>query len=157
MARRVEFVDTSILCNLLEVPGKSQDREKVVEELKRKRGEDACDLLLPVTAVIETGNHIAQLPNGYDRRICAERFDAVLRMVVEGKAPWALNEVEWDAAHLSALLEGGSTGSSLVEHASNQLGCGDLNILIERDRYLARTSGVVAKVWTLDGLLSAYA
>ncbi|MEW2400403.1 hypothetical protein [Streptomyces sp. NPDC046862] len=156
MARRVEFVDTSILCNLLEVPGKCQDREKVIEELRRKREARDCDLLLPVTAVIETGNHIAQLSDGRQRRTCAERFAGVLQTVVEGKAPWALNEVEWDAAHLSALIEGGSTGSSLVEHACNQLGCGDLNILIERDRYLARTSGVVATVWTLDALLASY-
>ncbi|GHJ35951.1 hypothetical protein [Streptomyces sp. TS71-3] len=157
MARRVEFVDTSILCNLLAVPGKCQDREKVIGELRSKREARDCDLLLPVTAVIETGNHIAQLEDGHSRRTCAERFAAVLRTVVEGKAPWALNEVEWDAAHLSALIEGGNTGSSLVEHACNWLGCGDLNILIERDRYLARTSGLTATIWTLDELLAAYA
>ncbi|MET9291583.1 hypothetical protein [Streptomyces sp. NPDC003077] len=142
---------------MLEVPGKCQDREKVLQELRRKREVRDCDLLLPVTAVIETGNHIAQLADGYQRRTSAEKFAAVLRMVVEGKAPWALNEVEWDAAHLSTLIAGGSTGSSLVEHACNRLGCGDLNILIERDRYLARTSGITATVWTLDELLSAYA
>jgi hypothetical protein len=72
------------------------------------------------------------------------------------RAPWTLNEVEWDAAHLNALVSGGSTGSTLVERACNRLGCGDLNILIERDRYLARTSGVEATVWTLDGGLAAY-
>lgn len=157
MARKVEFVDTSILCNLLGIPGKSQDREKVVAELKRKENARDCDLLLPVTAVIETGNHIAQLADGYQRRRHAETFASLLGMVVAGKAPWSLNEVEWDAAHLSALIAGGSTGSSLVEHACNRLGCGDLNILVERDRYLARTSGIEARVWTLDGLLASYA
>lgn len=157
MARRVEFVDTSILCNLLEVPGKCQDRKEVVEELQRKERARDCDLLLPMTAVIETGNHIAQLPDGRQRRTCAEKFTAVMRMVVEGKAPWALNEVEWDAAHLDMLIAGGNTGSTLVQHACNRLGCGDLNILVERDRYLARTSGVEARVWTLDELLASYA
>ncbi|WP_329132292.1 hypothetical protein OG552_12630 [Streptomyces sp. NBC_01476] len=156
MARRVEFVDTSVLCNLLGIPGKCQDRERVAAELKRKEAARDCDLLLPVTAVIETGNHIAQLPDGRQRRTHAEIFAKVLQSVVEGKAPWALNAVEWDAAHLSALIAGGTTGSSLVEHACNRLGCGDLNILIERDRYLARTSGVEAGVWTLDELLRSY-
>lgn len=155
--RRVEFVDTSILCNLLEIPGKCQDRTKVVEEYQAKREARDCDLLLPVTAIIETGNHIAQLSDGRKRRTCAERFTAMLRAVVKGEAPWALNEVEWNAAHLETLLAGGSTGSTLVEHAGNGLGCGDLNILIERDRYVARTSGVAATVWTLDNLLSSYA
>ncbi|KRV49019.1 hypothetical protein AQ490_22160 [Wenjunlia vitaminophila] len=153
----MEFVDTSILCNLLGIPGKCQDRDTVVADLKRKREARDRDLLLPVTAVIETGNHIAQISDGHHRRTCAERFANLLTMVVEGKAPWALNEVEWDAAHLTTLIRGGNSGSTLVEHACNRLGCGDLNILIERDRYLARTSGVTATVWTLDELLSAYA
>lgn len=52
---------------------------------------------------------------------------------------------------------GRDTGSTLVGHARNRLGCGDLNILIERDRYLARSSGLTATVWTLDELLAAYA
>ncbi|WP_037912525.1 hypothetical protein [Actinacidiphila yeochonensis] len=157
MARRVEFVDTSILCNLLGIPGKCQDRDQVVKEYQAKTRARDCDLLLPVTAIIETGNHIAQLADGRQRKDCAELFAAMLRAVVQGDAPWALNEVEWDGAHLQALLAGGRTGSTLVEHACNRLGCGDLNILIERDRYLARTSGVAATVWTLDGLLSSYA
>lgn len=57
----MEFVDTSILCNPLEVPGKCQDRKRVIDELKRKRDRRDTDLLLPVTAIIETGNHIAQV------------------------------------------------------------------------------------------------
>ncbi|MFE7003934.1 hypothetical protein [Streptomyces griseus] len=69
---------------------------------------------------------------------------------VEGTAPWALNEVEWDATPLRALVNGGKP-------ARNQLGCGDLNLLIERDRCLARTSGVRATVWTPDELLPSYA
>ncbi|MGX2997330.1 hypothetical protein JNUCC64_24215 [Streptomyces sp. JNUCC 64] len=156
MARRVEFVDTSILCNLLRVPGKCQDHERVIGELRRKQEARGVDLLLPVTAVIETGNHIAQLPDGYQRRTVAERFAEVLRMVVTGQAPWILNEVEWNAAHLNALISGGSSGASLVEHAVNKVGCGDVNILVERDRYLARTSGVEATVWTLDRGLAAH-
>ncbi|MER5629451.1 hypothetical protein [Streptomyces nitrosporeus] len=157
MARGVEFVDTSVLCNLLGVPGKCQDRERVIEELKRRRERRGTDLLLPVTAVIETGNHIAQVADGRARRTCAERLSGVLVTVIEGKAPWALNEVEWDAAHLRALVDGGTTGSTLIEHACNRLGCGDLNILVERDRYLARTSGIRATIWSLDELLMSYA
>ncbi|MGW1439312.1 hypothetical protein ACWD7M_29215 [Streptomyces griseus] len=75
---------------------------------------------------------------------------AVLTAGVEGTAPWALNEVEWDATPLRALVNGGKP-------ARNQLGCGDLNLLIERDRCLARTSGVRATVWTPDELLPSYA
>ena len=44
MARRVEFVDTSVLCNLLDVPGKNQHQRRTVEELRLKRRQ--CDLML---------------------------------------------------------------------------------------------------------------
>ncbi|MFJ7523440.1 hypothetical protein ACIQ1S_00770 [Streptomyces griseus] len=54
---------------------------------------------------------------------------------------------------LRALVNGGNTASSPIEPARNQLGCGDLNLPIERDRHLARTSGVRATVWTPDELL----
>lgn len=37
-------------------------------------------------------------------------------------------------------------------------GCGDLSILVERDRYLARVArDTTAAVWTLDAGLQAYA
>ncbi|OEV00701.1 MULTISPECIES: hypothetical protein [Streptomyces] len=58
-------------------------------ELVRRR--ETSDLILPVTAVLETGNHVARIANGHARRLCAERFSATLRMVVERKAPWTLD------------------------------------------------------------------
>lgn len=154
MARLVSFVDTSVLCNLLAVPHMDQDRKSVLAELIARR--KSHDLILPVTAVIETGNHIAQIADGRLRRSCAERFSEVLRMVVERKAPWTLNRVEWDEAHLLDLIGGAGTGSTLVELASQHLGCGDLSILAERNRYLERTSGTTAEIWTLDGQLASY-
>ncbi|WP_158687542.1 hypothetical protein [Streptomyces sp. AA1529] len=44
-----------------------------------------------MTAVLETGNHVTRIANGHARRLCAERFSATLRMVVERKAPWTLD------------------------------------------------------------------
>ncbi|WP_371780877.1 hypothetical protein [Streptosporangium subroseum] len=92
MGRRVEFVDTSVLCNLLDVPGKNQDRKNVLRTLEEKR---ACDLILPVTAVIETGNHIAQLSDGRLRRQYADKLSKLLELVIIGEAPWVLHTVEW--------------------------------------------------------------
>ncbi|WP_219469712.1 hypothetical protein [Nonomuraea rhizosphaerae] len=85
MGRHVEFVDTSIQCNLLDIPGKNQNRAAVLQELKADKRE--CRLILPVTTVIETGNHIAQLRDGRLRREYAEKLTALLELVIEGKAP----------------------------------------------------------------------
>ena len=154
MARRVEFVDTSILCNLLDVPGKNQHQREIVEELRLKRRQ--CDLILPVTAVIETGNHIAQLGNGHDRRDRATKLDALLNLVIRGEAPWVLHTVEWGEPFLRELLGGGGTRIGLADHAMSRLGLGDLCILTEREMYRRRVAGVEVGIWTLDEQLKAH-
>ncbi len=62
----VWFVDTSIFANLLDVPGRAQQRDRVRRE-QREWAAARCGLVLPVATVIETGNHIAQLANGQCR------------------------------------------------------------------------------------------
>lgn len=107
--------------------------------------------------MVETGNHIAQIAEGHHRRGCAQRFADMLRAMSDRKAPWVLHEVGWDADFLRVLTAGASSGASLVEHAVSKVGCGDLCILTERDRYLAGVSaGITADIWTLDQMLAAW-
>lgn len=84
----ITLVDTSVLCEILQVPDKCEPAKsfQVVAELDRrwKAGER---LVIPLTAVIETGNHIAQAKKG-DRHEVARRFVALLRESLAGKSPW---------------------------------------------------------------------
>ncbi|GAA3136224.1 hypothetical protein [Streptosporangium carneum] len=153
MARRVEFVDTSVLCNILDVPGKNQDRKSVLRELDEKKG---CDLVLPVTTVIETGNHIAQLPDGRVRRDHADRLRALLELVIAGQAPWVLHTVEWGEGFLRSLLAGAGTGMPFSDHVMAKLGLGDLCILTERELYRTRVVNVEVGIWTLDTQLRSH-
>jgi hypothetical protein len=114
--------------------------------------------VLPLTAVIETGNHIAQVGDGHARRICAQLFATMLEQVAEQRAPFVLHELGWDGAFLRDLLAGGSTATALTDHlATASMGCGDLSILVERDRYRERVAkGSQVEVWTLDVRLQAH-
>lgn len=103
----VHFVDTSILLELLEVPGKSQQPEVVREQLGEMVAAHA-QLVLPIATVIETGNHITQLADGGSRRRCAERFVGLLRLTVQGHVPWVLHSVAWDESMLGKLCDGTS-------------------------------------------------
>jgi hypothetical protein len=156
VGRPVVFVDTSVLCNLLGVPNKAQDRKQITAELVERR--KSSDLVLPITAIIETGNHIAQIGDGYGnaRRECAQMFARFIEMMIARETPWVLHSVEWDESYLRTLLDGGGTGSSLVDLATARFGCGDLSILVEVERYRARTAGVDVDVWTLDAQLASY-
>lgn len=63
----IVIVDTSILLNVLNMPGRNEQREAVLTELEQCI-DDGATLLLPLGAVLEIGNHIARLANGNQRR-----------------------------------------------------------------------------------------
>ena len=150
----IVFIDTSILCNLIPVPGRSQHEAEVRKELaaRQRRGEQ---FILPITAVIETGNFIAQLKDGSERRTVSEKMENILRYICEGKTPWVLHDVAWNRGFLLAFLDGAGTQMSYSQHAQNRMGAGDLCILTERQHYQDRTR-IKAEVWTLDDGLNAH-
>ena len=150
----VSFIDTSVLCNLVPVPGRDQNADKVRHEMK-ERLDRREQFILPITSVIETGNFIAQLSDGRERRNTAEKLDKILKMICEGKAPWVLHDVAWDRSFLQQMLDGADTETSYVQHAANQVGAGDLCIINERWHYQQR-SQIRARIWTFDQGLSAY-
>ena len=155
MELTVRFVDTSVLCNLLDVPGRNQHRDEIRAEFEALVREGSTRFVIPVTTVIETGNHIANADG--DRRAAAERLDRLLAQAARDDAPWQLHAVTWDARFLDALRAGASTGSTMVDHLGNAtMGTGDLAILCERDEFLRRSSFRSAEVWTLEATMAAY-
>lgn len=67
------LLDTSILCEVLEVPNRFQSQAAIEKELRRKIEAEET-LLLPMISILETGNHIGQNGDGRQRRETAERF-----------------------------------------------------------------------------------
>lgn len=63
----VRFMDTSIVMNLLEVPHMCADAESVKSEFAKAVAEKET-LILPMSTIIESGNHIAHITNGTIRR-----------------------------------------------------------------------------------------
>jgi hypothetical protein len=152
----VTFVDTSVLCNILDVPTKSDDAEQVRAEARSRRA-DGERFVIPATAIIETGNHIANAKQG-DRRAAAQRFVQLIAAVRAGEEGWVLHEFGWDDAFLGAVCEGATTGQPFVDLAGNgQMGAGDLAILVDRDRFRRDTVFKNVRIWTLDVRLMGYA
>ncbi len=60
---KVHFIDTTVLAELLNIPGLSTQHEKIkAEYLQLDHNEDI--FVLPVATLVETGNHIAHIPDG---------------------------------------------------------------------------------------------
>ncbi len=153
---QVLFVDTSILCDLLKVPGKCQRHDEVRDELQSLE-DSGIQLVLPIASVIETGNHIAQAKDGHGRHASAEAFVRLLRLTARGDAPWVLHSVAWDARMLDLLCHGPGQIGTFVEMAgAGILGAGDIAILAECELYSSRTAGVQVSVWTHDERLASY-
>jgi hypothetical protein len=81
------LVDTSILCELLEVPNLCSQIEAVSSEMHRKiaHGER---LLLPMSTILETGNHIGQNGTGQQRWQAARRFALLIEQAIRGETPF---------------------------------------------------------------------
>lgn len=153
----VVFLDSSVLFNLLDVPGKNSDNATVRSEFRRLAREGAT-FVFPVTAVIETGNAIAQLADGHSRRTCMERFVKWLRGALTTTAPLAVSGVPWDLDFLTALIDGDGRRMPLVDFAMTGIGSGDASLLMEMDRYRAKVpSATPIRLWSLDALLSSHA
>lgn len=148
------FVDTSVLCNLVDVPGRNQQRDEVMAEFRRLITE-GTRFVIPVTAVVETGNHISQAAG--DRRAAAATLVRFLEQAAASESPWQLHAVTWDARFLAALRAGGGTGQSLIDLlGSAQMGTGDVAILCERDEFRSRTNFREVGIWTLERILTSY-
>ena len=83
----IVIVDTSVFLNVLDVPGFNRDREADLVRF-RELIEAGANLLLPIAAIFEAGNHIAQLADGRQRRRYAEAFRDRVREALAGQAPW---------------------------------------------------------------------
>lgn len=150
--RTVTFVDTSVLCELLRVPGKCQRHEVIRDELEARiaAGEN---LVIPITAVIEAGNHIAHSGS----RDAAERFVDLLGRAGEEGSPFIIHRVAWDDEFLADLFAGDATGESFADLAgSGRMGAGDVAILVERDRFRRISAYANVPIWTLEAILGAY-
>jgi hypothetical protein len=153
MPAKVTFIDTSVLCELLEVPGMCAQHEDIRTEFEL-RDEDGERFVVPITAVIETGNHIAHAAG--DRRAAAERFVRFLAAAGSAEAPFTVHRLSWDDQFLVELCEGNGTGQPFIDLANGQMGAGDVAILVERDRFQRDSAYTEVQVWTLDEGLGAY-
>ena len=144
----IVLVDTSILLNVLDVPGRNQDRATVLAALS-EHVEQNDHLLLPMAAIVETGNHIAHVAEGAKRRSTAQRFVDEIRKALQGDTPW--RPVNFPSnEQVSIWLH------DFPDRATVGIGFGDLSIIKEWETCCARHPMSRVKIWSLDGDLQGF-
>lgn len=154
--RAVCLVDTSVFCELLAVPGKSQRVTAMATqaEFKEKLGADEV-LLLPMTTILETGNHIGQNGNGGERRAAAQRFTAQVRLALKGESPFNPTPLFQPQEMLSWLdaFPDWAMGRNPQGRGS---GLGDLTIVKLFEQQCRLNQGRRVYIWSLDVDLQGY-
>lgn len=125
------------------MPRKFTERheELVLEFDARQKANEK--FLLPLTTVLETGNHIAQAPNGQERRSAAERFVELVRRSLAGDSPFA-------PAALPQLEEVQGWLDDFVDHAMREIGLGDRSLIALWEQQRALHARGRVYIWSLD-------
>lgn len=145
----IGIVDTTIFCEILQVPNKAQQPDATLAQLGDyiERG---FILLLPMATIIETGNHIAQNGDGRQRRIIANRFVQEVRKAIGGQAPWTVTRPPFDPDDLKRYLD------EFPDYAMRGTGLGDLSIIKEFERQCEFHPHGQVFIWSLDQHLRGY-
>lgn len=147
--KAISLVDTTVFTNILQVPGKCSDYEEIMMELEIKIKENDESLFLPMVTIYETGNHIGQISDGNQRRICANKYVDQVQQALDGISPFTLLHIP-DFDHIRQLL------TEFPDWASGNSGIGDLSIVHDYRRLCTQHKGRSISIWSLDQHLKGY-
>lgn len=138
----IVIVDTSVLLNIIDVPGRNQRKAEVFDRLATLI-DNEDHLFIPMAAIVEVGNHIARVNNGALRRAAAERFVREVRSALADEAPWKPVNFPSNQEVLLWL-------DAFPDAAMKGVGMADLSIRQEWDACCHKYALSHVWVWTLD-------
>ena len=149
--KSVKLIDTSILCEMLMIPGKcdSAFSKKVCGEFVRLAKKDVR-FILPLATVVETGNHIAQNGDGNIRRKKARELVDFVNQSLKHESPF-LPPPFWQEEDLRAWM------ARFPDAAMREIGLGDVSIQRDLERakeLLHLPTDVSIEIWSKDSHLS---
>lgn len=153
----IVLLDTSVYLNVLDVPGFNQDRGVVLNEFERSI--TAGDyFLLPLAAVWETGNHIADLANGQTRRRYAKKMVTDVTKAFQGQVPYRATHFPDRDEFLTWLgdFPDRVMRSKTVKKFREGISLADLSIIKEWERNRSLHPMTRVRIWSLDADLASY-
>lgn len=129
------------------------EKEIAFEELKEILANSEKEkIILPFATIIETGNHIAHIPDGRLRYDTAKKFcDAIIK-TIDGEAPWSYYGSQLTEEDLRVICDG-FPDAALKE----ETGVGDLSIIRAYEKYKEETPAIEEiRIWSYDEHLERY-
>lgn len=153
----IVLLDTSVYLNVLDVPGCNQDRIDVFQQFEASIASGDY-FLLPLAAVWETGNHIADLADGQTRRKYAERLRTNVTKAFNGEVPYRATHFPDRDQFLSWLQDFPDMAMRNKSEAKQREGMSlaDLSIMKEWEQTCIRHPMSRVRIWSLDSDLAGY-
>ena len=150
------IVDTTIFCEMLRVPNMYADPEGVRAEFETKvTASPREEFMLPMTTILETGNHIGQNGDGGTRRKAAQRFVDQVTSAIAGRTPFTATAF-LDRAKLLEWLVDFPDWAGSADAKGKGSGLGDLTIYKEWDELCEKFPSRRVYIWSRDAQLSSY-
>lgn len=151
------LIDTSIYLNILDVPGCNQQKAEVISDFKQFIA-DGDSFLLPLATVWETGNHIADLPNGGLRWQFASKLVRDVTNAFNGETPYRATFFPEREIFLQWL--GDFPRYAKLNKSDHKIREGvslaDLSIIKEFERLCTLAAMSRVRIWSLDSDLLGY-
>lgn len=144
----IVLIDTCVLLNILNVPGYNQDRTLIDREFQ-KLVQQGDTLLLPMATILETGSHIADIPNGHHRRRWGEIFVEQIKETHQRNAPWSPIAFP-DLDSIIPWLD------EYPDFAARSVGFANVTIIKDWEKVCDRHPMSRVKIWSIDGGLKGY-
>ena len=153
----IVLLDTSVYLNVLDVPGFNQDRDDILNAFTG-RVQNGDYFFLPMATIWETGNHIADLPDGRRRYQFAEKLVGEVRGALNGDAPYRATYFPNREVFLAWLgdFPDYARRNKSDRQTREGVSLSDLSIIKEWEQTCARHSMSRVVIWSLDSDLSAY-
>ena len=153
----IVLLDTSVYLNILDVTGNNQDRDAVLAEFEI-RILDGDYFFLPMAAIWETGNHIADLENGDVRYAFGNKLVDDVTKAINGDTPYRPTHFPSREEFLAWLAE--FPDRVKINKSDKKIREGmslsDLSILKEWETTRARHNMSRVLIWSLDSDLMGY-
>jgi len=153
----IVLLDTTVYLNVLDVPGRNQDRAEILDEFTA-RVQNGDHFLLPMATIWEAGNHVSRLVNGALRYQFAERLVANVRDAINGEVPYRTTYFPDSTVFSTWLNEfpGFAQRNKSPQKTTEGISLSDFSIIKEWEQTRSRHSMSRVLIWALDSDLAAY-
>lgn len=145
----VHFVDTSVLVELLNIPGMNDRHEQAKAEYE-SLVVNQDTFVIPIAVLVETGNHIGQIADGGKRYEISDKFSKIIKKAICSEDHWNVVP-ELPVSVLENMM------SSFCDWTKNRSGFGDMSIVEQFEDYWKKRQPIgKMRIWSFDTHLSAY-